>query len=120
MPRRIQWGLLLLVALAFVAPGAARVRGETLVRAAGPRAGRSALGPTGSRISAGVVRQGVDVDDARSEKAASQRRLDPGARPANVAVAAPAGCAGSVDCADHHPSSWRSTVSLRAPPLLLG
>jgi hypothetical protein len=120
MPRRIQWGLLLLVAVAFVAPGTARASGSTRAHAA--HAGRaSALGPSIPEISSTVVRPGVDLDESRGEKAGtSMRRLYLGAGTSGFAPSSNSQWNRLVDRGDGYRSSRRTTVLRRAPPAIVG
>jgi hypothetical protein len=122
MPRRIQWGLLLLVAVAFVAPGTARASTTGARDARAASAGRaSALGPSLPQLSSTVVRQGVDLDDSRSEKAgAGTRRLYVGAGTSGFAPPSNSRRTRLVDRRDGYRSSRRTTVLLRAPPSIAG
>jgi hypothetical protein len=120
MPRRIQWGLLLLVAVAFVAPGTARASGTT--GAHGAYAGRaSALGPSVPQMSSAIVRSGVDLDESRGEKAGTgMRRLYVGAGTSRFRPSSMSQWNRLVDRHNGYRSSQRTTVLLRAPPTVVG
>jgi hypothetical protein len=119
MARRTQWGLALLVVLGFVAPGAAHASAAG-AQPAGPssspqlslsvRTHRSDYTPV-------VVRQGVDLDDARSERSVGGlKRLFIGAaatRRSASPSSAPSHCLAR---RQHARSSPVSSITLRAPP----
>jgi hypothetical protein len=122
MPRRIQWSLLLLVVLGFVAPGAAHASGGGGARASVSPALRSSpmlLSPSKSHVpdyAPVVVRSGVDLEDGRSEKGGASKRGLIGT--GSTSHTAPPCSSGSRCCGfgGTARSSSSSTVALRAPP----